>query len=135
MPIEPAIKLGATEIIALDLHDPDAYADVNKTIDLILAKLASAITRRQLGLEMELASARGASVRYVALRSIPAVPIWAFSTHRDLFQIGYDIMKNEMSSWPQKSPLSIEFLRLFKKKLSSAVTQTKSRDLNLLPLE
>jgi NTE family protein len=31
LPVEPAIRLGAAEIIALDLHDSDAYADVNKT--------------------------------------------------------------------------------------------------------
>ena len=135
LPIEPAIKLGATEIIALDLHDPDAYGDPNKAIDPFLPKLASAITQRQILLEMEYASARGVPVRYVSLRSSPAVPLWDFTTHRDLFQIGYDIMKNEMSGWPQKSQSSMEFLRRFTKKLSSAVTQTKSRYLNQFQLE
>jgi NTE family protein len=135
LPIEPAIKLGATEIIALDLHDPDVYRDLNKAIDPFLRKLASAITQRQLVLEMESASARGVPVRYVSLRSSPAVPLWDFTTHRDLFQIGYGIMKNELSSWPQKSQSSTEFLRRFTKKLSSAVTQMTSRDLNSPQLE
>ena len=135
LPIEPAIKLGATEIIALDLHDPDAYGDLNKAIDPFIRKLASTITQRQLVLEMEYASARDVPVRYVSLRSSPAVPLWDFTTHRDLFQIGYDIMKNEMSSWPQKSEPSMDLIRRFTKKLSSAVAQTKSHYLNQLPLE
>ena len=135
LPIEPAIKLGATEIIALDLYDPDLYADLNKTIDPLLTKLASAITQRQHGLEMELASARHVSVQYVSLQSTPAVPLWDFKNHRELFEIGYEIMKNEMSGWPQKSQPSMNFLRLFTMKLSSAVTQTKSRYLNQLQLE
>ena len=101
LPIEPAIKLGATEIIALDLQDPDTYTDLSKTTGPLLPKLASAITRRQIGLEMELASARRVSVRYVSLRSTPPVPLWDFSTHRNLFEIGYETMKNEMSRWSQ----------------------------------
>ena len=135
LPIEPAIRLGATEIIALDLHDPDSYADMNKTIDPLLTKLASAITQRQLGLEMELASARRVSVRYVSLRSTPAVPLWDFKSHQELFKVGYETMNNEISGWPQKSQSSIEFLRLFTEKLSSVVAQTKSRYLNQLELE
>jgi NTE family protein len=103
LPIEPAIRLGATEIIALDLQDPDSYADLSKTTGPLLPKLASAITQRQIGLEMELASARRVSVRYVSLRSTPPVPLWDFSTHRDLFKIGYVTMNNEMSRWPRKS--------------------------------
>jgi NTE family protein len=110
LPIEPAIRLGATEIIALDLHDPESYADLNKTIDPLLTKLASAITQRQLELEMEFASARGVSVHYVPLRSTPSVPLWDFKTHRDLFKIGYETMKNEMLGWPQNCHPAMAFL-------------------------
>jgi NTE family protein len=121
LPIEPAIRLGATEIIALDLHDAEAYGDVSKTIDPLLPKLASAVTRRQLGLEMELASARGVSVQYVSLRSTPPVPLWDFKTHRDLFKTGYETMKNEMAGWTRNSQPSaaMVFLRFFTKKQPS----------------
>jgi NTE family protein len=119
LPIEPAIRLGATEIIALDLHDPDAYGDMSKTIDPIVTKLVSAVTRRQLGLEMELASARGVSVQYVSLRSTPPVPLWDFKTHRDLFKIGYETMKNEMSCWPRNIQPPMAFLRQFTRRLPS----------------
>lgn len=119
LPIEPAIRLGATEIIALDLNDSDAYAEVNKTIDPLLTNLAFAITQRQLELEMELASARGVSVHYVPLRSTPPVPLWDFRPHRDLFRIGYETMKEEMSRWPQNRHPAMAFLRLFTNKLHS----------------
>ncbi|NWF65824.1 MAG: patatin-like phospholipase family protein [Chloroflexi bacterium] len=119
LPIEPAIRLGATEIIALDLHDPDSYADLSKTTGPLLPKLASAITQRQRDLEMELAAAHGVSVRYVSLRSTPAVPLWDFKSHQELFKIGYETMKNEMLRWPQKSQPAQAFLRLFRKKQPS----------------
>jgi hypothetical protein len=72
-----------------------------------------------LGLEMELASARGVSVHYVPLRSTPPVPLWDFKTHRDLFKLGYETMKNEMSRWPRKNQPAMTFLRLFAKKQAS----------------
>ena len=135
VPIQPALILGATEIIALDLQDPDSYADLNKTTGPLLPKLASAIFQRQLLLEMELASARGVAVRHVSLRSTPPVPVWDFSTHRDLFKIGYETMKNELSSWPQKSQSHMEFLQFFTKKRRSAATPTMSQFLNGLQSE
>jgi len=122
LPIEPAIRLGATEIIALDLHDPDSYTDLSKTTGPLLPKLASAITQRQLGLEMELASARGVSVQYVSLRSTPAVPLWDFKSHQELFKVGYETMKNEMSGWPQKSQPTQSLLHFFTKNQPSWIS-------------
>jgi NTE family protein len=98
LPLEPAIKLGATEIIALDVHDPDVASSANQIVDPLLTKLAFATIKRELHLEMELAALHGIPVHYVNLRSSPPVQTWDFKTHRDLFKIGYDIMKNEMSS-------------------------------------
>jgi predicted acylesterase/phospholipase RssA len=135
LPIEPAIKLGATEIIALDIHDPDVASNANQIVDPLLTKLAFAIIRRELHLEMELAAAHGIPVRYVSLRSSPPVQTWDFRTHRDLFKVGYDIMKNEMSGWTKKNEPSMDFLQRFTKKLSSTITQTKSRYWNQFQLE
>jgi NTE family protein len=116
LPIEPAVRLGATEIIALDLHDREATFDTKGMLDPLLTNLAYAITRRQLGLEMELAAARHVSVHYVNLKSSPAVPLWDFKSHQELFKIGYETMKNEMSRWPQQRHSLTAFLRLFAKK-------------------
>lgn len=113
VPIQPALALGATEIIALDLQDPEMNPDLVKVVGPLMVKLAYATIQRQLRLEMELAEARGVSVRHVSLRSTPAVPIWDFKTHRDLFKIGYETMQQEMSHWPQNSPSTSALLRLF----------------------
>ena len=122
LPIEPALRLGATEIIALDLHDREATFDTKGMLDPLLTNLAYAITHRQLGLEMELAAARHVSVKYVNLKSSPAVQLWDFKSHRDLFKIGYETMKNEMSGWSQNNQPASPFLRLFTKKISSWIS-------------
>lgn len=113
VPIQPALALGATEIIALDLQDPEMNADATKVVGPLLMKLAYATVQRQLRLEMELAAARGVSVRHVSLQSTPSVPIWDFKTHRDLFKIGYESMKQEMAHWPQNSASPWSLLRFF----------------------
>jgi NTE family protein len=116
LPIEAAIRLGATEIIALDLHDPNVLLDATKMLDPLLAQFASAISERQLALEMELAAAHRIPVRYVSLRSSPAVQTWDFSTHLDLFKVGYETMNNEMLRWSQNNQPAMAFLRLFARK-------------------
>jgi NTE family protein len=113
LPIEPAIRLGATEIIALDLHDPNVTIDAAGKLDPLLTRLVIAVTERQLDLELELASAHHIPMRYVRLRSSPAVQTWDFSTYRDLFKIGYETMKNEMAGWPHKRQPPNAFQRLF----------------------
>jgi len=133
LPIEPAIKLGATEIIALDLHDPDSYAELSKTTGPLLPKLASAITQRQLCLELELASARGVSVQYVSLRSTPAVPLWDFKSHQELFKIGYETMKNEMLRWTQNNqPVKarlLSYLEKVEKRLKTTIMKAPKETL------
>jgi len=99
LPIEPALTLGATEIIALDLEDPDGMLGVENTHSQYLEKLVFAITQRQVRLETALASARGVPVKHVSLRSPPPVPIWDFRNHRELFKIGYETMIREISGW------------------------------------
>ena len=101
LPIEPALRLGATEIIALDLNDPGGLMGSDNGHAQYLEKLLFAITQRQVCLEMELASARHVPVRYVNLRSSPSIPIWDFRTHRDLFKVGYETMRQKIPGWLQ----------------------------------
>jgi NTE family protein len=99
LPIEPALTLGATEIIALDLNDPSGLLGINNAPSWYLDKLLYAILQRQVCLEMALASAQGVPVRYMELRSSPPDAIWDFSNHRKMFQIGYDIACKKCSAW------------------------------------
>jgi NTE family protein len=123
LPIEPALALEATEIIALDLSDPgrlpeDSYSS-NSNNNPYVKHLISAVAQREIALELELAAARNVPVRYVRLTSSPYVQTWDFSTHRDLFKIGYETMKNEISQWQQRSYPLFRLPRFFTEKLPS----------------
>ncbi len=113
LPIESALKLGATEIIALDLNEPGALSGSSNAHSQYLEKLLYAITRRQVCLELELAEARNVPVRYVNLKSSTSAPIWDFRNHRDLFKAGYEIMQRSMSGLQERQPKW--WLRLIKK--------------------
>ncbi len=99
LPIEPAIVLGATEIVALDLADPSAMLDAAGSPLWYANKFFSAISQREARLEMALAAAHGIPVHHLQLRSLPPVPIWDFSSHRELFQIGYDAARKACTQW------------------------------------
>ncbi len=109
LPIEPALRLGATEIIALDLNDSGGFAGSDNGYGRYLEQFHFAITRRQVCLEMELASARHVPVHYISLKSSPSVPIWDFRTHRDLFKTGYETMQKEIPGLLQSSQPELVF--------------------------
>jgi NTE family protein len=100
LPIEPALTLGATEIIALDLmNDPTSMHENAIGAAPHLEKLFFAVLQRQACLEIALAKAQGVPVHYMQLRSSPPIPIWDFSKHRELIEIGYDIASFEIADW------------------------------------
>ncbi len=100
LPIEPALIMGATEIIALDLMNDPASLPKNKLkATQNLEKLAFAILQRQVYVETKLAKAQGVSVHYMPLKSSPPIPIWDFSKHRDLIMLGYEIACHEIANW------------------------------------
>jgi NTE family protein len=100
LPIEPALTLGATEIIALDLMNDPASLH-GKTIGATqqFEKVIFAVLRRQAYVETALAKAHGVPMHYMQLKSSPPIPIWDFSNYRDLIEIGYDIAWHEIADW------------------------------------
>jgi hypothetical protein len=120
------LALGATEIIALDLSDPGRLPEgnysSNNNNNPYVKHLISAVAQREIALEMELAAARNVPVKYVRLASSPYVQTWDFSSHRDLFQTGYEIMKNEISRWQERSRPFMVLPRFFKEKLHSSTS-------------
>ncbi|HTX79542.1 MAG TPA: patatin-like phospholipase family protein [Longilinea sp.] len=108
LPIEPAMTLGATEIIALDLNDPYGGLGRDDPRSQYIEKVIFSINQRQANLELALAAARGVTVRYLPLRSSPSVTIWDFSKHRQLFQNGYETTCKEIQGWkqPNWSPIA-----------------------------
>lgn len=99
LPVEPALTLGADEIIALDLNDPAFLSGNQRGINRYVEKLIYAVTQRQICLETALAEARGVPVRTLQLRSAPPVPMWDFSSYKQLIQTGYDIARRQVPTW------------------------------------
>jgi len=99
LPIEPAMALGATEIIALDLNDPNGMLDLDHRQNRYMEKLVYSVTRRQTVMEMALATERNVTVQHIVLKSSPPVPIWDFSKHRELIRVGYETARQSMADW------------------------------------
>lgn len=99
LPIQPALQLGATEIIALDINDPDLLPQVDRGASQLIEKLTSAIFQREIDLEMELASARNVPVHLIQLRSTPPVSLWDFRSSKELIEFGYQIARRQISTW------------------------------------
>lgn len=100
LPIEPALTLGATEIIALDLDDPASLPTGDNALMTFVGKLISAVSLRQTWLETELAQARGVPIRHIHLRSPEhPTPVWDFSNHRELIRLGYEMTAEWIPGW------------------------------------
>lgn len=99
LPIEPALMMGATEIIALDLDDPEKMMGKGRAANQLMGKLLYSITHRQVHLEMALAEAQGVKVNYISLRSSPPVALWDFSSYQKLIHIGYETTFHAITQW------------------------------------
>jgi NTE family protein len=91
LPVEPALKAGATEIIALDLTDTRETFTEQNGICLFLDRLTFAVEKRQMDLELELARERRIPITYIDLVSRDLVPLWDFCHTNDLIVQGYDL--------------------------------------------
>lgn len=96
LPIEPALRLGATEIIALDLTDPTCIPETGHPFNRFFDKLSYAVCRRQSELEIALARALGVPVHHIVLRSPVPTPVWDFSMYRELITCGYETACQEL---------------------------------------
>lgn len=90
LPIEAALDMGATEIIALDLEDPNTLPGIDNSLTQLAGRLWYAVGRRVVYLEMELARARNVRVHHLQLRSHAATPVWDFSDVTGLIRTGYE---------------------------------------------
>jgi NTE family protein len=99
LPIEPALIMGATEIIALDLDNPANIPDSSQGINYLVAKLSFGLSRRHIELETNLAEAQGVPVHFIELKSSEATPIWDFHNYQDLIKTGYEIATHTINQW------------------------------------
>jgi NTE family protein len=105
LPVEPALKLGASEIIALDLIDSREVPGTGDGVRHFLGRLIFSVEKRQLDLEMELAEARGVPILYLELRGNTPVPIWDFQHTDDLITRGYEIARSVIEDQRHTNPI------------------------------
>lgn len=105
LPVEPALQLGATEIIAIDISESRTLPSDGQSLVSLVLKMVGAVALRQKHLEMELAAARGISVRHLALQSEALVPVWDFGHIAEHIEHGYDLTCSEIERWRQEPPL------------------------------
>jgi len=96
LPVEPALKMGAKEIIALDLNDPAFFSGSGPGLLPDLEQLLFFIIQRQTALEIALAKALKVKVHYIELRSQPPIPVWDFSNYQELIQTGYELASRKI---------------------------------------
>ena len=89
LPIEPAIRNGATEIIALNLSSLEANNTDAHGFSPFLNKLLATIEKRHIYLEMELAQTMKVPVHLINLVTDQPMPIWDFNRTQALIQEGY----------------------------------------------
>ena len=104
LPIEPALRMGATQITALDLLDSrELFGEGNK-FGYFLDRLTFAVQKRQVDLELRLARAQSVPVFYLDLMGEETVPLWDFHHTEELIARGYKITKQALTQ--NSSPIT-----------------------------
>jgi len=102
LPIEPALRLGATRIIALDLDDNSLLPKENLTLEQYLEQYIFAASRRHIWLETALAEAQGVPVHCINFRGLATKPIWDFSEHKAWIRAGYEKAGLQIEQWKRE---------------------------------
>lgn len=98
LPVEPALTMGATEIIALDLSGSPSQSRLPRRLNQ-LNKAVSSFVQHETYLELAIAEAKGVPVDYMRLLSNPPVQMWDFSRYRKLIETGYETATQHISDW------------------------------------
>ena len=99
LPIEAALQLGATEIVAMDLYDPEAQLLELPGAGQLVGKLINMIGRRQIEIETALAESRGVAVRRITLTARPVVNLWDYRLTSEFIELGYTTACQQIAGW------------------------------------
>lgn len=102
LPIEPAMKYGATDIIALDLIDLREPPVPGPGFGRLLTKLLFTVSKRQVEMELALAESRQVPVRRVNLLGKEPVALWDFQHTMEFIEQGYQITQKEIIAWDEE---------------------------------
>lgn len=102
LPVEPALRFGATDIIALDLIDLREPPSSGPGFGQFLTKLLYTVSKRQVEMELSLAESRHVPVRRINLLGKEPIALWDFQHTRELIDQGYQITSKEINVWEEK---------------------------------
>jgi NTE family protein len=108
LPVEPALTLGATEIVALDLTDAREMLGKGDRVRVFLDRLIYTVEKRQLDLELQLAEARGVPMLYIDLTGEIPVAIWDFQHTNELILQGYEIARQVIANQRSSHPILVQ---------------------------
>jgi NTE family protein len=100
LPVEAALKCGATHIVAFDLLDTREIPGMGNRFTGFLAKISNAMEKRQVDLELELAKAHAVPLLYLPLLSNDPIPMWDFKHTEGLIDKGYEITRQAIEAYP-----------------------------------
>lgn len=96
LPIEPAVRLGASEIIAFNLTDAPQQETTSSGIGPFFYSLIYTVEQRQFELEIAVAQAHKVKVHMLELQTDQTVPVWDFSRTDELIARGYQITSRQL---------------------------------------
>ena len=99
LPIEAALRAGASEIIALDLADPHSIVQDGSGFGPFFTKLINTVEQRQVELETALAQAYRVPLLHVRLSADEPVQLWDFNRPKELIQKGYQITRESIVAY------------------------------------
>lgn len=102
LPLEPALRLGATEIIALDLADSRDIPLTGQGFQPFMSQLVHTVQQRQVEMELAMAYACQVPVHQICLMGEHPVPLWDFEHTDALIATGYTTACQEIESWRTK---------------------------------
>lgn len=97
LPIEPAVRHGATEIIALDLFHPQPPEKPAQGILALLAGVITTMESRHIDLELQLARLHHVPVHRWRLRYDQHIDFWDLSQTHNLIHVGYEAAKTYLA--------------------------------------
>ncbi|MGW8227206.1 MAG: patatin-like phospholipase family protein, partial [Anaerolineales bacterium] len=116
LPVEPALRFGATDIIALDLIDFRETHAQGLGLGQLLSKLLVTVSKRQVEMELSLAESKRVPVRQVNLLGKEPIELWDFQHTEELIDQGYQITLKEIAAWEEKrKPFWLEWINSLRK--------------------
>jgi NTE family protein len=98
LPIEPALSLAATEIIALDIDDTRTDRSAAPGLLSLLNDMVVTAQQREKELELALAAARHVPVHQLELRLERPVAVWDFGHTEEALERGYQLARAAIRS-------------------------------------